>query len=318
MGLIDEVKELILSLDQVRDWPEMARVVRAGHRPAEGIPCWEYPILACEAVGGRAGQALPAVASTVCLLNSIHLIDDLIDDDPQGLFHKIGSGTVANLAVAFQAAAAEVLEGHQLAGDRLAAAQSSVARAGLGTAFGQNLDVTEPRGDLEENYWRAAEAKTPPLFGAAFFLGALFAGADEALAGEIERLAVPIGRMIQAGDDMTDALADPADPDWKTRWNNLVLLYATLAEHAERDRFLELAADVEAPGALHEAQEILVRSGAVSYGCYHVIEGYRASRKVLESISLPRPEALGSLLDQLILPARLLFDRFEIPFSFDP
>ena len=317
MGLIEDVKKRILSLEQVRAWPEMAEVVRAGHRPAEGIPCWEYPLLACEAVGSAPEKALPAVASTVCLLNSIHLIDDLIDDDPDGLFRRLGHGTVANLAVAFQAAASEVLEGSELDATRMAAAHRSVARAGLGTAFGQNLDVTEPTGDLEESYWRSAEAKTPPLFGTAFCLGALCGGADEALAAEIERLAVPIGRMIQAGDDMTDALADPPDPDWKTRWNNLVLLYATLADHPDRDRFLELAPRTEEAGVLREAQEILVRCGAVSYGCYHVIEGYRASRDMLSAVAVPHPEALERLLDQLILPARLLFERLQIPFPFE-
>lgn len=317
MGLIEDVKQRILSLDQVRAWPEMAEVVRAGHRPAEGIPCWEYPLLSCEAVGGSQDKALPAVASTVCLLNSIHLIDDLIDDDPEGLFRRLGHGTVANIAVAFQAAAAEVLEGSGLDAARMVAAQRSVARAGLGTAFGQNLDVTEPTADLEECYWRSAEAKTPPLFGTAFFLGALFGEADEALAADIERMAVPIGRMIQAGDDMTDALADPPDPDWNTRWNNLVLLYATLADHPERDRFMELAPRTREPGVLREAQEILVRCGAVSYGCYHVIEGYRASRQMLSSLAIPHPEALERLLDQLILPARLLFERLQIPFPFE-
>ncbi len=317
MGLIESVKERILSLDQVRAWPEMAEVVRAGHRPAEGIPCWEYPLLSCEAVGSAPEKALPAVASTVCLLNSIHLIDDLIDDDPDGLFRRLGHGTVANLAVAFQAAASEVLEGSDLDATRMAAAHRSVARAGLGTAFGQNLDVTAPTGDLEESYWRSAEAKTPPLFGTAFYLGAICGGADEALAAEIERLATPIGRMIQAGDDMTDALADPPDPDWKTGWNNLVLLYATLADHPERDRFLELAPRIEEDGVLREAQEILVRCGAVSYGCYHVIEGYRASRDLLSTVVVPHPEALERLLDQLILPARLLFERLQIPFPFE-
>ena len=313
MELIDQIKERMLAIPTVAEWPEVAQIVRSGKSKGTSIPCWEYPLLACRAVGGDDQRAIPGMAATAALLNSIHLLDDMLDEDEKGLYHTLGSGHVANIATAFQAIATQMLDGLDLPPDRLAALHLAVARGGLSTAFGQYLDASPPEGDPEERYWRVTLSKTPPLFGAAFFLGAVLGGAELELASRIETLGQAVGRMVQAGDDMTDALETPPDPDWKTGWNNLVILYARVAEHQERERFESLLDQVHHdPASLEEAQDILVRCGAVSYGCYHVVQGYRQGRDTLAALGLPHPEALGGLFEELIAPARRLFESLGI------
>jgi len=309
---IEEIKSILLAVPAIAAWPAMTDIVRAGRKTSSSIPCWEYPLLACRAVGGRDEQALPAMAATACLLNSIHLVDDLLDEDPKGQHHRIGVGNAANIAVAFQAVAYRVLEKADLSPPRLAAAQNAVTRACLGTACGQNMDASPLEGDPEEAYWRVTSSKTPPLFGTAFFLGALLGGSSVETAQGVEALAGPIGKVIQVGDDMTDALETPAKPDWNTRWNNLAILYALEAEHEEQAKFKELIERIEEPEALDEAQEVLVRCGAISYGTYQVIQGYQEGKSDLDALGLPHPNELERLLESLIEPARDLFRRLGI------
>ena len=309
----DDIKGLILSLDTVAGWPEMADIVRQGGGSGAGIPCWSYPELACEAVGGTASSALAAKAAITCLLNGIHLLDDLLDEDPGGLQHSLGVGTTANLGGAFQAAAGQLMAAADLPATGRDAAQRQVATAILETAWGQHLDSRpSPPEDAESTYWQVTATKTPPLFAAAFFLGALCGGAEEDTAQAIATLAQPIGKIIQCGDDMSDALARPAKPDWQRGWTNLVILYAEVADHPERAHFKTLVQRIDDADALSEAQAILVRCGAISYGCYHVIEGYREACQMLRRLPLVTPEPLGRLLESLIRPTRLLFARHDI------
>jgi geranylgeranyl pyrophosphate synthase len=258
MDYVPRIQEILLDLPQIAEWPAMAKIVRKGKKRGSSIPVWEYSLLSCRAYGGDADQALPAMAAIVCLLNGIHLVDDLLDEDPEGLHHEIGAGACANIALAFQAAACRLLEQAPLTPEAAREAQAALTMASLETAVGQNLDTSPPGDDLEAAYWRVTLAKTPPLFAGAFTLGALLAGATTEEARAVGALGEPIGRIIQAGDDMNDALETPAKPDWKSRWNNLAILFAMVADHPEKDRFLELLDQDDDPHALDEAQDRIV------------------------------------------------------------
>jgi len=156
------------------------------------------------------------------------------------------------------------------------------------------------------------EAKTPPLFGSALYVGALLARGSRELAQSLEGLGFQIGKLIQINDDLKDALEVPARPDWQQQWNNLPILYAMTADHEERLRFIELLDQIEQPEALSEAQEILFRCGAVSYCAYHIIELYRDAQRRLGSLSLPDPEPIDGILQQFIGPLESLFQAAGI------
>ncbi len=295
----ERLKELVVHLPEVHRWPEMLDLVnRAKHR--DGISVWEYPVAACLASGGTEDQALPGAASLFCALTAIHLIDDLLDDDPRGDFHVLGAGRAANLASAFQAAAYRMIENSSTSPDRRSAVQTQLSAAFLATARGQELDSFES--ETEEDYWRRVEAKTPPLFAAAFAIGGLLAGATgEAISG-FERLGRSLGRFIQVSDDLADALGTPAGADWNRPRNNLALHYALSAAHPERDEFLRLSEGAKEPSSLAAAQRILFKSGAVSY-CAHQMNHFSSeARRQVRQLVVASRAPLDRLVDRMVRP----------------
>ena len=299
----DEMKAQIRSLQEVAAWPEMLRLIeRVLHR--ESLSVWDYPEVVCEAVGGDANLALPAAAAIFCSLISIHLVDDMLDLDPHGDYRRLGEGRAANLALAFQAAGHRLLDDPALPPPTRAALQATLAQMALGTAFGQGLDSHEVTG--EEEYWRVVEAKTPPLFAAAFRLGALIGGAPAGPVDGLARLGGILGRLVQVTDDLTDAVQVPAGADWQRRSNNLTILFAMTAEHPERERFLELSRRVADPESLAAAQKILISSGAVSFCAFKMFEFAKEANDLLAELPLPDPEPIARLIQLHLAPLHRL------------
>ncbi len=298
-----EMKARIRSLREVASWPEMLDLMeRVVHR--ESLSVWDYPEIVCKAVGGDATKALPAAAAIFCSLISIHLVDDMLDLDTSGDYRRLGEGKAANLALAFQAAGHRLLDDPALPAATRAALQASLARMALGTAFGQGLDAHEVTG--EEEYWRVVEAKTPPLFGAAFRLGALLGNAQPEIADDLERLGGILGRLVQVSDDLTDAVQVPAGADWQRRSNNLTILFAMTAGHPEREDFLELSRRVQDPEALAAAQKILIASGAVSFCAFKMFEFSKEANDLLARLPLANPEPIARLLQLHLAPLHRL------------
>ncbi len=252
------------------------------------------------------------MAAIGCLHVAIGLVDDMLDGDDDGLYHRLGGGRTANLAAACQATASQLLAMAPTSPRQHAIAHRALTRAALATAHGQELDVGAA-GQLDEaSYWRVTDAKTPPLFGAALELGAILGGADRELCRGLACLGKPLGRMVQISDDLKDALETPACPDWQRPGTNLALLYTLLAEHGERQRFLRLLPQIDDPAALDEAQHIVARSGAASYCCYRLLRLHQDLRSQIESLSLRHPEKLMALADEHILPLTELFEAHSL------
>lgn len=299
----DDMKGQIRSLREVAAWPEMLGLIeRVLYR--ESLSVWDYPEIVCEVVGGEPERALPAAAAVFCSLISIHLVDDMLDLDAKGDYRRLGEGRTANLALAFQAAGHKLLDDPALPAATRAALQANLAQMALGTAFGQGLDSLEVKG--EEEYWRVVEAKTPPLFAAAFRLGALLGGAPAGLTDELGRLGGILGRLVQVTDDLTDAVQVPAGADWQRRSNNLPILFAMTAEHPDRELFLQLSRRVGEPEALAAAQKILIASGAVSFCAFKMLEFAREANDLLARLPLQKPEPIRDLIQLHLAPLHRL------------
>src|SRR5579864_3428547 len=279
----------------------LERIDGTVHRDLRCI--WDFPIVACQAVGGTAAAALPGAAAVLCSLIGIHLVDDLLDEDPRGDYRQLGAGPAANLALAFQAAGHGALDDPGVPPAVRAELHACLAGMSLATAYGQHLDCREVGGEAE--YWQVVEAKTP-LFGAALRLGALLGGAPAAVAGELERLGRLLGTFVQVSDDLADALAKPASADWQRRSNNLPILFAMTADHPRREEFLVLSTASQDPEALAAAQKLLLTSGAVSYCAWKMIEFAREAHAVLAGIALPDPAPLARLLAAQLAPLERL------------
>lgn len=64
--------------------------------------------------------------------------------------------------------------------------------------------------------------------------------------------------------------------------------------------------------ALKDAQEILVRSGAVSYCAFRLVESYKKGIEHVAGLGLPHEGSLVELLDYQAQPLRRLFERLNL------
>ncbi len=280
-----EIQRLFVNMP----WPEIFSVFDESNSSRD----WKLVELANLAFQGNHTSILPAMASILCLQKSIILVDDILDNDPEGKHITMGSGRSANLALALQAASIKLIEQCDVSAERRRAALLALNQMALDTAVGQELDVQNLTG--EENYWRVIRAKSTPFYGTALIIGALLAGVSQDKAQTIYEIGVLFGENIQIYDDLEDAFQIPANPDWLQGRNNLLLLYGSTANHDERERFVELRARAHEPDCLHEAQEILVRSGAVAYCFYQIIERERQARQLLEQFDVPEPQHIWQI-----------------------
>jgi geranylgeranyl pyrophosphate synthase len=295
---IEDVKRQVMDLPEVANWPAIAEIFeRQVARPHQ---VWEWPLRACRAVGGDESVVAGGSAAILCMILSILLVDDMLDQDPRGEHLKVGDAIAANLSFAFQSIAFRVIANTPTDAGRRAAVMDSLAQMALTMAYGQDLDSRNLSG--EDNYWKVTHAKSSSYFGTAMHIGAILGKANPKTVDRLRELGAITGDVIQVHDDIQDALETPANPDWKQRRNNLLFLYALTADHPDRERFTTLRSQVDDPDALRAAQQILIRSGAVSYAMYHLCQRYLAARKILKETPLVDPASLRSVIDEYIVP----------------
>lgn len=302
------ITALVLDIPEVAAWPEMAAQIEVTlNQPGQ---FWKLPLLACQAVGSDVDRAIPASAAIASVHPGFVLVDDMLDNDPRGAYHRIGSGQVANLAFALQAASIRLINQADISPVIKLEITHHYAEALLATTLGQHWDA-QNNGD-EDDYWRILRAKNTPLFGFAMYAGARLGDASLQLAAGLRSFGALFCELVQLYDDLKDAFDTPAGPDWQRERNNLLILYALDAQHADRNRFEELVPQFENPGCLHEAQQILLRSGAVSYCFYHVAQRHQKAVQLLESLALANPDLLSRALAQQVEPLYKLFERVGV------
>jgi geranylgeranyl diphosphate synthase, type I len=307
MDIYQSAVSYLLTLPTVRSWPELEALLT---RSASGRPRdWQLPVIACQAVGGSAAQAIPAAAAIACAQMSIILIDDMLDEDPRGEYLRIGAGNAANFSASFQAIGLEALRPRAKKHEIEIPAWHCLNRMMMTIAYGQHLDIQSLPD--ETAYWRVVEHKSAPFFGAALHLGALYGGASSELAQRMDEIGRLYGEMIQIHDDLNDTMAVPASPDWKQRRLPLPILFAHLVDYPARTRFLELYQDISLPETLREAQDIIIGCGAVSYCMSHVLSKHQAAQSILAGSALSHPDPVKSLLDGAVAPVWKLLKSVE-------
>lgn len=295
--------DYVLDLPIVQTWPELMGLLKRGALP--NVDVWKTPVLACEAVGGKPEQAVPASAALACLQISLILIDDLLDADPRGEYHTIGAPATANLASALQAVGLEAIMQSEVDQAVKSAALDSLNQMMLITAWGQYLDVQHCAD--EDAYWRLVQTKSSPFFGVALQVGALYGGAGLETAESLRQIGCLYGEILQIHDDLHDTMAVPANSDWVQGRSPLPILFAQIVEHPDRARFLKLCQSVSNPEALAEAQTILIRCGAISYCVDQLVRRHQRAIEMLRSMTLVHRDGLEALLEPQIKPVRELF-----------
>ncbi len=315
MDLYEEIADYFSGLPSVDAWEEVQSLFKriGSQKPHH----WILPVRACRAVGGTSDQAIPAAVAVGCCHTSIILVDDMLDADPRGEYHRLGMPAAANMACALQAAAIEAIASSEVEPGAKLTALRSMNRMILATALGQSWDVQSLLD--EAAYWRVVRTKSSPFFGAALEIGALLGGGAVEVAGELKELGHLYGEMIQIHDDLSDALEVPANPDWQSGRSSLPILFAQVVDHPDRQRFLELRGDTSDLEKLAEAQTILIRCGAISYGVDQLVRRYQKGRAILDGVPLSHREELEGMLDEVITPVKKMFETLGITqFSLPP
>jgi geranylgeranyl pyrophosphate synthase len=234
----------------------------------------------------------------------------MLDADPRGDHHRLGMPAASNMACAFQSAALHCAARCTQEHDARSIILDSFNEMFLFTAFGQFLD-TRPSAN-ESAYWRIAKTKSSPFFGTALQVGALAGDGTREIAEQMRQLGCIYGEMIQIHDDMHDAMETPANPDWLQTRSPLPILFASLVNHPEQKRFLALKENILDPSALEEAQEILIRCGAISYCADQIVQKHHTAKRLLSDIPLENHAPISSLLDEIIAPVHKLLDACSV------
>ena len=305
---LSQIEVYFLRQPEVAAWPTMLEVWR---HYAKNPRSWLLPELGCRAVGGDVQQVVPVITAVACCHISIVLVDDILDDDPKGLYRRLGAGVAAILGLAFQAVAYRIVQ--EMGGETAVSQQllAELITLNLKTAQGQHLDVQKVLS--EEHYWETVEAKSTPYYAAGFYLGALAGGAAPQLATQLRLFGGFIGKIIQVSDDLADVFQTPACPDWQQGTGNLAILYARLAEHPYQARFEALLAQVGNLHVLEEAQQILLQSGAVSYCVYQLLQLAREARLILDGCALANPLLLQQFLAERVAHLFELLEANNMP-----
>ena len=309
---VSQIGAYFLQQPEVVAWPELVEIWQHYARNARS---WLLPELACRAVGGDAARVVPVVTAVACCHISIVLVDDILDDDPKGVYRRVGTGAAANFGLAFQSVAYRLVQQAALEMEWDTAVQqqilATITQLNLQTAYGQHLDIQ--KNASEEHYWDTVEAKSTPYYGAGFYLGALAGGASNQLADQLQQFGQLIGKIIQVSDDLADVYQIPASPDWQRGTGNLAILYARLAEHPNRARFEQILDQTDQSAMLEEAQQILLQSGAVSYCVYHLLQLAREARALLNQCDLADPALLQQFLAERVAHLFELLEASDMP-----
>lgn len=313
MDIYEQMIDCFSSAPYVADWEELQTIFRRVATTKPGH--WLLPVRACEAVGGTIDQAIPAALAIACSHISIILIDDMLDSDPRGEHQRVGMPAAANMACALQAAGLDVIARGECKPRIKLTALYNINRMFLTTALGQLWDVKNPAD--EADYWRIVRTKSSPFFGSTLQIGGLLGGASPAVAARLRGLGGLYGEMIQIHDDLNDAMEVPANPDWTEGRSPLPILFARLVDHPDRSRFLELCRNISDPLALEEAQEILIRCGAVSYCIYQLLYRHQTAQEILNTAQFIHRDKLDGLFEDVIAPVRKLLEEIgESPTDF--
>ena len=73
-----------------------------------------------------------------------------------------------------------------------------------------------------------------------------------------------------------------------------------------------LCKNIASDGALQEAQDILIRCGAVSYCVDQLLRRHQAAQIILDEIALPSKGRVDTLIRELVTPVHRLFETLGL------
>lgn len=267
-------------------------------------------LMACEATGGDARQAVPAAAALEILHNFSLVHDDIEDGDETrrhratvwklwGVPQAINAGD-GMFALAF--AAVQRLTALGVSAERTLAALGVFTETCVALTEGQHLDMSFEQRDhvTVAEYLRMIQGKTAALIGASVAIGGLIGGAAPGGDVALRRFGQEIGLAFQIQDDIFGVWGDPAvtgkaaGNDILRGKKSLPLLHA-LSNDANGPAFQALLQrpDLGAED-MPEALALLAAAGSYNYALQQMNSHYAAGLEALR-------DALGDHVESSLL-----------------
>lgn len=295
----------------------MRHVVAAGGKRIRPTLC----LLAHEAVGGRAEDALPTAVG-IELLHTFTLVHDDIMDKAVVRRKQPTVGALwgddvaitvgdALFALAFEAFTSNAdVPGMDPA--RVLAVLRRASRVSLELAQGQTLDLLHAKraNVTVEEYLEMIHLKTGVLLEFSLAAGALLAGADRVMVEALGAFGAPLGVAFQIRDDVLDLAGDPArlgkplGGDIRTGKRTLMVAHAF--EHSPRAarlaEILDTAPNATSDVDVREAISILENAGSLAFARAVAEARLEEAKRALARLPARSQdlEALGGLADYIL------------------
>lgn len=269
-------------------------------------PC--LAMISCEAVGGKARDAIEAAAALELLHNFTLIHDDIMDRDEfrrnVKTVHTIWGEPVAIIAgdalfaKVFEVAAANARR-LKLPAERTVELFDTISKASFEICRGQALDMLfEGRKEItEDEYLNMVSGKTGALIEASAKVGALLGNGSREQVRALAEYGRLIGMAFQIQDDVLGIVGEPQKfgkpigSDIREGKRTLIVIRALkVASKGDKEKLLRVLGNRRAPDAqLKRAVDVLKRAGAIDYADQKAREFVAKAKSKLGA--LPRSEA---------------------------
>jgi geranylgeranyl diphosphate synthase type I len=275
-------------------------------------PC--LVLASCEAVGGRAKDAIEAAAALELLHNFTLIHDDIMDRDEfrrnVKTVHVLWGEPIAIIAgdalfaKVFEALAANA-DRLKLPAERVVELFNTISRASFEICQGQALDMLfERRRDITEaEYLRMIGSKTGALLEASTRIGALLGNGGPEQVKALAEYGRLVGTAFQIRDDLLGIVGErekfgkPIGSDVREGKRTIVILRAlkVISKKDRRKLLSVLGSEKASRTEIEQAIDVLKRSGALDYSVEKAREFVAQAKSKLGV--LPDSEAKQFLLE---------------------
>jgi geranylgeranyl pyrophosphate synthase len=256
---------------------------------------WSIPLQIANAYLGDVSPEFipPIVGSFACFHLGVGMADDILDHDPRLEFTVEHATNYSHLLIGLAEKA--LLEGDAIS--------SSTQKINLvktllhikGQVFcGQDLDLLGCHS--EAGYWKVVQLKSASFFSLPFIFSSICLELPDSEKELLKRLGECYGCLIQLFDDLEDCMRKPCSPDWYGEIRSLPILFATTVAHPERETFINLRNQIDTPGNLEKAQEILLRQHAIGFCVFKISEKLEEGHALIKQLSCPNRLKITALL----------------------
>ena len=275
-------------------WPELQSIFDGVfEKPPPLLSVAILPLVCCQAVNGKARDAVPVSAALIAAEVSLRIFDDLEDKDRTGqLWQLVGEARAWNCASAIHILSFEILSKAPLDPKVFHRINQCYIDAFFYITVGQDRDLAGLTKTVED-YWSTIELKTAAAYAAACASGAMVGTENTELIEACQVYGHHVGLAIQIFNDMESIWQPAGTTDLKQGKITLPLLYGLQSDHPDRDELLSLVETQKLVTHAERIKEVLEHMGTRDFLIWAAL---KEREQALEAIQIcPNAEGKQAL-----------------------